>query len=69
MGISSAFSILANQLDGKRQVILMEIVPAVLGIAVLSDSKTTSAQQLKMLAGLARTRGVELAIYQASSPD
>ena len=46
----------------------MEIVPAARHIAVLSDPKTTSAQQLKMLADLARTRGVELAIYQASSP-
>jgi putative ABC transport system substrate-binding protein len=68
-GNTTGFSILANQLDGKRQEILMEIVPAARHIAVLSDPKTTSAQQLKMLADLARTRGVELAIYQASSPD
>ena len=51
-GNTTGFSILANQLDGKRQEILMEIVPAARHIAVLSDPKTTSAQQLKMLAGL-----------------
>jgi putative tryptophan/tyrosine transport system substrate-binding protein len=47
----------------------MEIVPGARHIGVLADPKSTSAKQLKMLADLARARGVELAIYQASSPE
>ena len=68
-GNTTGFSILANQLDGKRQELLMEIIPGARRLAALADPKTNSPQQLKVLADLVRARSAELTIYQASSAE
>jgi len=68
-GNTTGFSILATELDGKRQEILMEIVPGARHIAALTDGRTTLPQQLKTLQEEARIRGVDLQICQAAKPE
>jgi putative tryptophan/tyrosine transport system substrate-binding protein len=62
-GNTTGVSILAPELDGKRQEILMEAVPGVSRVATLADGNTTSMQQLQKLQEAARLRGTELLIY------
>jgi putative tryptophan/tyrosine transport system substrate-binding protein len=62
-GNTTGVSLLATELDGKRQEVLMELVPGVRRMAALADTGTTAPRQLQMLQDLARTRGVELSIF------
>ena len=68
-GNTTGVSILAAELDGKRQEILMEAVPSVHHMAALADPESTTAQQLHALREAARARGVELSIYQVTARD
>jgi putative tryptophan/tyrosine transport system substrate-binding protein len=68
-GNTTGVSLLASDLDGKRQDILMEAVPGLRRMAALVDTITTAPQQLQALQDSARTRGVELSIHQATKPD
>jgi putative tryptophan/tyrosine transport system substrate-binding protein len=68
-GNTTGLSILATELDGKRQEILLEAVPGVRRMAALADGGTTSPQQLQVLQEAARTRGVELSIHVVRSPE
>jgi putative ABC transport system substrate-binding protein len=68
-GNTTGVSILATELDGKRQEILMEAVPGARRMATLADGNTTSLQQLQELQEAARTRGVELLIYRVTKPE
>jgi len=68
-GNTTGVSILAGQLDGKRQELLMEIVPGLRRMAALADSNTTAPRQLKALQDAARTRGVELLLYTVAQPE
>ena len=62
-GNTTGVSILATELDGKRQEILMEAVPGTRRMAALADANTTPPQQLEALRrGGART-WVELSIH------
>jgi len=63
-GNTTGVSILASELDGKRQEILIEAVPGVRRIAALVDSNTTTLSQLRVLEDAARARGVELSVHQ-----
>jgi putative ABC transport system substrate-binding protein len=63
-GNITGVTILASELDGKRQEILIEAVPGARRIAALVDSNTTTPSQLRMLEDAARARGVELSIHQ-----
>jgi putative ABC transport system substrate-binding protein len=65
-GNITGITILASELDGKRQEILIEAVPGVRRIAALVDSNTTTPLQLRMLEEAARARGVELSIHQVA---
>jgi putative ABC transport system substrate-binding protein len=65
-GNATGFSILANELDGKRQEVLMELVPDARRIAVLVDPTTKSPAQLSALVDAARSRGVEVSTHSAS---
>ena len=67
-GNTTGTSILAAELDGKRQEILVEAVPGVRHMAVLADSKR-NASQLQSLQDAARARGIELSIYQIVRPE
>jgi len=63
-GNITGVTILASELDGKRQEILIEAVPGARRIAALVDSNTTTPSQLRLLEDAARARGVELSIHQ-----
>ena len=53
----TGISILATELDGKRQEILMEMVPLARRIAVLADANTAASGNIQALREAARARG------------
>ena len=63
---TTGVSILANELDGKRQELLIEAVPGVHRMAALADSNTTGRSQLQALRDGARSSKVELTIHQVT---
>jgi len=65
-GNITGVTILASELDGKRQEILIEAVAGARRIAALVDSNTTMPSQLRMLEDAARARDVELSIHQVA---
>ena len=68
-GNTTGVSMLAGDLDGKRQEILIEVVHGLRRMAALADFNTTASPQLQALEDAARTRGVELSIYRITKPD
>jgi putative tryptophan/tyrosine transport system substrate-binding protein len=68
-GNTTGISILATELDGKRQEILLEVVPGVRHFAALADANVTLPQQLQALREAARARGVELSIYRVAKTE
>jgi putative ABC transport system substrate-binding protein len=66
-GNITGVSIFAPELDGKRLEILVEILPGVSRIAVLVDPNTTAPDQLRTLAEVAGSRGIELLLHRAAS--
>ena len=68
-GNTTGVSVLATELDGKRQDILIEAVPGLRHIAAVADSNTTAPRQLQALQDAARARGVELSIYGVAKPN
>jgi ABC-type uncharacterized transport system substrate-binding protein len=68
-GNTTGVSLLATELDGKRQEILMEALPGLRRMAALADTNTTAPRQLQALADAARARGVELSIHRVANPD
>jgi len=62
-GNTTGVTILASELDGKRQEILIEAVPGVRRIAVLADSNVSTPSRLRALEDAARARGIELSIH------
>src|SRR6516225_6125841 len=68
-GNLTGISILASELDGKRQEILMELVPASRHIAALADPSTKGPAELEGLRSATAARGVELSIYPARGPE
>jgi putative ABC transport system substrate-binding protein len=68
-GNTTGISILATELDGKRQEILIEMSPGARHIAALADSNTTASGQLEALQVAARARGIELSIYPIAKPE
>ena len=68
-GNTTGVSMLAGDLDGKRQEILIELVPGLHRMGALTDSNTTGSPQLQALENAARARGVELSIHRITKPD
>jgi putative ABC transport system substrate-binding protein len=68
-GNITGVSIFGTELDVKRQDILIEAVPGLRRMAALADSGTTAPRQLQAQQDAARTRGVELSIYEVAKPD
>jgi putative ABC transport system substrate-binding protein len=66
-GNVSGVSPFAPELDGKRQELLIELLPGVHRMAALSDPGVQSPQELQALVQAARVRGIELAIHPVSS--
>jgi putative ABC transport system substrate-binding protein len=62
-GNTTGVSLLAAELDGKRQEVLMELIPGARRMAALADTGTTAPRQLQALQDQARARGVELLIH------
>jgi putative tryptophan/tyrosine transport system substrate-binding protein len=63
-GNTTGISILATELDGKRQDILIEAVPGVRRMAALADSSTLIEAKHHALQEAARAHNVELSIYR-----
>jgi putative ABC transport system substrate-binding protein len=63
-GNATGVSLLAADLDSKRQEILTEFFPAAQQMAVLVDPKTTEPPRLAEVERAARLRGVALAIHR-----
>ena len=62
-GNITGISILAPELEGKRQDILIEAVPGARRMAMLADANATAPQQLKAVQDAASARGIELAVH------
>ena len=65
-GNITGVTILASELDDKRQEILLEAAPAAPHIAALVDSTITSQPHLRALDDEARARGVALSVHEAA---
>jgi putative ABC transport system substrate-binding protein len=68
-GNLTGISILASELDGKRQEILMELVPAARHMVVLVDPGTAAPLQLEALRQATAARGVELSVVPVGRPE
>jgi putative tryptophan/tyrosine transport system substrate-binding protein len=68
-GNTTGVSILATELDAKRQEILIEAVSGIRRMAALADSNTTASRQLQALQEAALARGVELLIHRVAKPE
>ena len=65
-GNTTGFSILATELDGKRQELLIELVPSARRMAALFDPGSKSGTQLQEVVDAARARGVELSTHRVT---
>jgi putative ABC transport system substrate-binding protein len=68
-GNTTGVSILANELDGKRQELLIEAVSGLRRMAVLADSNVTAIATLNEMRAAARARNIELSIYRVAHGD
>ena len=68
-GNTTGISLLATELDGKRQELLIELVPSARHIAALADPRVTAPEQLRALEDAARMRGIALSICRATKPE
>jgi putative tryptophan/tyrosine transport system substrate-binding protein len=60
---------MSNELDGKRQEILIELVPGIRKMAALADVKMQRDSRLDVLKEAARARNIELSVYRIASGD
>ena len=65
-GNTTGVSILAVEADGKRQDILIEAVPGLRLMAVLTDVNFTNAAKLDALQEAARAHGIEFSIHRVA---
>ena len=65
-GNTTGVSILATELDGKRQEILIEAVPGLRRMAALADANRTTAAKLDALQEAARAHNIELSIHRVA---
>jgi putative ABC transport system substrate-binding protein len=68
-GHTTGISILATELDGKRQELLIEAVPGLRRMAALADSNVTAVAKLNEMQEAARARNIELSIHRVASGD
>jgi putative ABC transport system substrate-binding protein len=68
-GNTTGISILATELDSKRQDILVEAVPAAHHLALLVDAGVTKPQQLKQLEDAAKARGLIASSHLATKSE
>jgi putative tryptophan/tyrosine transport system substrate-binding protein len=65
-GDVTGLAFISNELDGKRQEILIEAVPGIRKMAALADAKQRD-NRLDALKEAARARNIELSIYRVAS--
>ena len=63
-GNTTGISILATEVDGKRQEILIEAVPGIRRMAALADTSLLTEAKARALQEAARAHNVELSIYR-----
>jgi putative ABC transport system substrate-binding protein len=68
-GNLTGVSILATELDGKRQQLLSDLIPGIRRLAALADPSSTGPDRLAALQKAAGAGGIELAIYQIAKAD
>jgi putative tryptophan/tyrosine transport system substrate-binding protein len=68
-GNTTGVSILATELDGKRQEMLIEAVPRIRRMAALAETNTTTSAQVEALQDAARARNIELSIHWIARPE
>jgi putative ABC transport system substrate-binding protein len=68
-GNTTGISILATDLDGKRQELLMEVLPNRHRMAALADPNSTEARRLQTLKDAAHAFGVEISIHMVDNTD
>src|SRR5262249_17519337 len=68
-GNLTGVSLFATELDGKRQELLIELLPGVRRMAALADPRVQPPHQLQALREAARARDVELSIHPVTSAD
>jgi putative ABC transport system substrate-binding protein len=68
-GNTTGVSILAADLDGKRQQVLLEFFPAARRLAALSDALNNTTAQLQALRDAAQASGVELVVVRVERDD
>jgi putative tryptophan/tyrosine transport system substrate-binding protein len=66
---TTGISIFAHELDGKRQELLMELVPGMRRMAALADARISSLPQRQALEDASRARGVDLSIHAVGTPE
>ena len=62
-GNTTGVSLLSTELNGKRQEILIEALPAIKRMAILADTASVSPRQLQILQDAGRGRGVDFSIH------
>jgi putative ABC transport system substrate-binding protein len=67
-GNTTGISLLSPELDGKRQDILIDMVPTAHRMAAIADGRITPTFHGEMLRQGARSRGVELSIFSVTTP-
>jgi putative ABC transport system substrate-binding protein len=68
-GNLTGISIFSSELNGKRQEMLIDLLPAARHLAALFDPETAGPSQLEAVREAAAIRGVELSIYPAANPE
>jgi putative ABC transport system substrate-binding protein len=64
---TTGVSLLATELDGKRQELLIELIPEARRISALADPNTTASPRLQALQDAARAHDVDLDIHTAGT--
>ena len=65
-GNTTGITILASELDGKRQEILIEAMPGIRRIAALVDTNIATSSHLRALEEAARAQGVRLSMHRVA---
>ena len=68
-GNTTGVSLLAQELDGKRQDLIMEAIPGIRRIGALSDPHVSTPQHLEDLKEAARRRDAELLVFSVSTSE
>jgi putative tryptophan/tyrosine transport system substrate-binding protein len=68
-GNATGISILATELDGKRQELLLETIPDTHRLAILADLGVTAPEQINALENAAKVRGIMVSTHIANRAD